>query len=479
MKVTFLDLPNFLGRQNVERVFGCTYTLYPMPNIFSLLNAAIIRDSGIKVRYIDMANEGWKLKKFTRFINNDDSDAYVFHSVNLSVKSDIFAHSLIRREKPSVALIYTGPAPTYFTGSFLTDNNTFVVRGESDYTLRDLVLRLENRQKVFGGLNGISYLDGGNIINNPMRPLIDDLDALPFPARDLLNNNLYYNPKLDRRPFTAMQTSRNCSYRCSFCVPNSFNFARELEHKKFNANLKPPVRVRSAANVIQEFRLLKDQGYKAVSIIDDQFLWQEERTVSICRGIRELGIEWGCLARADHISDKIAEELRLAGLKYIDLGIESFNQNVLNDVCKDLDVERAYQAIDILKSRGILVKINLILGISPLQDKAVILDDIARARKIGVDAVMFSIATPFPGTVFFERAKLNRWIVNKEYRPESVQSKAIIDYPGLTHKELDSLVRKANLSFYFAPKFILKNIKRIFSPLSLYRGILALKRKFL
>ena len=77
-----------------------------------------------------------------------------------------------------------------------------------------------------------------------------------------------------------------------------------------------------------------------MSIIDDQFLWLEARTIEICEGVRPLGIEWGCLARADHITDHIARQMSLAGCRYIDMGWESFNQEVLSDIRKNLDVKK-------------------------------------------------------------------------------------------------------------------------------------------
>ena len=84
MKITFIDPPDFLGKRNIERVFGCTYSLYPMPNIFSLTSAALLENNGFAADYIDMANEGWRINRFKKFLLSDDSGAYVFHSVNLS-----------------------------------------------------------------------------------------------------------------------------------------------------------------------------------------------------------------------------------------------------------------------------------------------------------------------------------------------------------------------------------------------------------
>lgn len=477
MKITFIDPPNFLTKRSVERVFGCAYTLYPFPNIFSLSAAALLEKEGYRVRYIDMANEGWKLKKVKRFIKEDDSDILVFHSVNLSMMSDLFIFRMIREINNNIITIFTGPAPTYFKENFLRDSNSIVIRGETEVTLSELVNALKTKSDL-DNIEGISFVKEGKIIDNTSRPLVADLDKLPFPARHFLKRNLYYNPKLPRKPFTVVQTSRNCPYQCIFCVPNAYSFACELEYKKYNENKKPPVRLRSPQNVIEEFKLLAKEGYKSVSIIDDQFLWEEKRTIAICEGIKNLDVQWGCLARADKIAHKIAKKMKESGCLYIDIGVESFSQEVLDDIRKDLEIEKVYETVKILKKYNILAKINLMLGVSPLQTEETIKKDINIAKRLGVDAVMFSIATPFPGTEFYKRAKDNNLFVDKDYRPANVQSRSIIRYPHLSESKLDRLVKRANFYFYFSPEFFIKNLRRLFLPLNLYYSLLALKRKF-
>lgn len=478
MKITFIDPPNFLNRNNVERVFGCTYSLYPFPNIFSLSNAAILEKDGFDVRYIDMANEAWGIDRLRRFLKQDPSDIYVFHCVNLSIQPDLRVYEEIRDIRKETALVFSGPAPTYFARDFLKDNKTYVIRGETEFTILELARCLKQQQNL-SHIKGLSFRHNSTIIDNQPRALIQDLDRLPYPARHLLKRDIYYNPKLPKRPFTAIETSRNCPYRCLFCVPNSASFACELEYRRYNLNQKPSIRLRSAESVIAEFKELKTQGYKSVSIIDDQFLWQEDRTVGICIGIKGLDIDWGCLARADHITEEIVKYMIGSGCRYVDIGVESFRQDILDYIRKDLKVEKIYQAVRLLKKYGILAKINLILGSSPLQTRQDIEMDIKKAKELDVDAIMFSIATPFPGTEFYKLAKENKWFTKGDYYPESVQLKAVINYPKLTNSELNWLIKKANLSFYFSHKFIRKNLKRLFQPKNFYAALKALKQKFL
>ncbi|MCM8792088.1 MAG: B12-binding domain-containing radical SAM protein [Candidatus Omnitrophica bacterium] len=477
MKITFIDPPNFFHKRNIERVFGCTYSLYPIPNIYSLYNAAVLEKDGFLVNYIDMANENWSKRRILNFIEKDDSDIYCFYTVNLSMDSDIRIAEEIRRRKGDAYIIFCGPAPTYFDKRFLKDESIFVIRGETEETILELIRCLKKGQSYLN-IKGVSFLMDGKFFVNPMRPLIDNLDVLPFPARHLLKKEIYYNPKLPLRPFTVIQTSRNCPYRCVFCAPAALSFAVELEYKRYNEGKKPPLRLRSAESVVEEFEKLHFQGYKSVSIIDDQFLWDKKRTMKICEGIKSLGIQWGCLARADHLNEEIVKMLSESNCRYVDIGVESFRQNILDDIKKDIKLEMIYEAVRLLKKYNILCKVNLVLGSSPLQTRRDIKEDIRIVRHLGVDAVMFSIATPFPGTEFYKLAKQNGWFIRKDYYPESIQTKAIISYPHLSYRELNYLIKFANLSFYLSKEFIKKNIKYILNIRYFLNALMAFKRKF-
>ena len=94
-----------------------------------------------------------------------------------------------------------------------------------------------------------------------------------------------------------MISSRGCAYNCYYCVPNSLDFAREIEFKRYDPmRKKPPVRMRSAKNIIEEIKMLHSQGFNSISFLDDQFVWNKERIIKICDGIKDLNMEWSCLA---------------------------------------------------------------------------------------------------------------------------------------------------------------------------------------
>jgi len=461
MKITFL-VPPPIDTKIPERVAGCAYLLYYVPNIFLLSAAAVLEKDGCKVRYIETTIQRWERRHFLTFLKEDLSDVYCFYSVNLSQNVDIQALRDIRDKRGNVPVIFFGPAPSDRPDEFVVDEDSYVVRGEPEYAMLELVQSLKNGSDIHE-IGGVSFRENGEIFHNHTREPIENLDTLPFPARHLLEEkDVYYNPKLGKRPFTAVCTSRGCSYRCTYCVPSSLSFSRELEYKHHYGR-KPPVRKRSPEHIVEEFKLLHSQGYKAVNVQDDQFVWGEERTVKICEEIHKLGIVWGCSARSDHLNETIVKSMARANCKFIDLGVESFNQEILDYIQKDIDVKKNEEAIKLIKKYGISAKINVMFGASPLETKETIKRNMKEVKRLRVDQVMYNIANPFPGTEFYKTAKEKKLFVFGDYKPVDVAKEANIAYPHMSKKDLEKAVRYANFSFFLSPRFIFKNIRRITS----------------
>ena len=320
-----------------------------------------------------------------------------------------------------------------------------------------------------GDIKGISYLKHGRITETETYGVIEDLDSLPFPASHLIQEKQdeYFNPKLPNRPVTLILTSRGCSFRCYYCVPNAISWARELEWKRFHNGKKPPVKLRSPQNIIEEFKLVKEQGYKAVSVVDDLFLFGgKKRILDICAGLKGVGLPFGVLARCDLIlDDEMVKALAYAGCKYIDLGIESLDQKVLDDIKKDMDVATVKRAIELLNKYGIEPKANIMFGASPVETKESMEMTIKEVSNLPINYCMFSIATPFPGTEFAEKARKQGFAVEPEINELennlSPTEKALVSYPDLPKEALEKAVKKANRRFYLNPKRILFQLKQV------------------
>lgn len=456
-KISYIE-PVSKDKKIVERVFGCSYANYAFPNIYILIILALL-EKDYRVSYNQQPLYFKDNGTLRKFLTADKNDIYLIFSVNLSMEGDIaFAHNILDIDRDKI-IIFLGPAPTFFTERFIFNKNTYVIRGEPDLTAPDLIAALAlNREPQ--AIAGVSYLKNGRIIHNQARAIVEELDALPFPARNLVEPKGFFNPKLGASPFTAMLTSRGCSHRCIYCVPGALNFARELEFKKTHG-YKPPVRLRSAENVIEEFKILKGAGYRAVSIIDDQFVWDKQMTLDICGGISGLNLSWGCLSRADHLDEELIKAMQEAGCEYVDIGVESFAQQILDYTKKETTVEKLAAGIRLLKKYKIFVKLNILLGASPDETKETIKYTFRRIKELNPDQVMFDVCSPFPGTDFYEIAKRENWLLGGSYHPIDVAHSASIGYPHLSGRKLEKIVGRANLRFFFNPKFIIKNIFRL------------------
>lgn len=481
MKVTFLIPPCYDNKQPAERSAGCTRIVYPMINIYELTAAATLREvGGFDVGYRDFVfgHGAGDKKGFAEFATSDTSDIYAIWAVNLSLESDLRAVAMLRETRRDVPVIFMGPGPTYYLRKVLSiGGNTYVVRGEVELSLLELCRCLaEGKQPV--GVKGVSYVDvDGTVVNNPSRPLNADLDSLPFPARDLLGDREYHNPKLKTGPYTTMFTSRNCPYRCIYCVPSSMSFAREIEWHADHPGRKPTIGFRSLESIEAEVAELASQGYKAIGFMDDNFIWNYERTAGICDIMRRHGMVWGCQARVDAITEPIAEELGRSGCMYVDLGIESFDREILEYVRKGITPEDIYRSVELLKKHDVPVKMNALIGCSPLETPDTVRHTLREAKRLGVDQVMFNIVSPFPGTEYYEMCKKNGWIKGGEYRPTDVQHESILNLPSITAKEMERLLFRNNLSYFLSPRFVMKQIGRFKSWKEFTAALHALKIK--
>ena len=476
MKLAFIVPPCFDHRQPAERTAGCTRVVYLAPNIYELTAAAALaQNPAYEVSYHDFVYHKTTPEQFDAFFAADDSDVYLMWTVNLSITTDLHAIEVLRRHRPDAKVVLMGPGPTHFTKRCLPDANVFVVRGEPEESLQELIAAL-GEGKSPEGIRGISWLSDGKVVNNPPRPLIKDLDALPLPARHLLGDARYYNPKLKCGPYTTVVTSRNCPYKCIYCVPSSLTFAREIEFRAEHGR-KPTIGFRSAENIEKEIAALAAEGYKAIGFMDDNFIWNEKRTAEICDIMKRYGMVWGCQARADAITEPIAKMLGESGCRYVDLGVESFDEAILKYINKRETAEDIYRAVDLLKKYKVPVKLNVLIGSSPLETRETVIHTLKEAKKLHVDQVMFNIVSPFPGTEFYKLCKENGWLETPDYVPTDVQRESILKLPNLSAKEMEKLLFRNNIQYFLSPRFIARQLGRFRSFSEFSHALKALKIK--
>jgi radical SAM superfamily enzyme YgiQ (UPF0313 family) len=330
----------------------------------------------------------------------------------------------------------------------------FILRGEPELTLRELVEMLEGRDQGRGqdlastlaSILGLAWRNGAEIVVNPDRPFIPSLDDLPMPLHHLLPLDKQRMPMI-RGPFTFIVTSRGCPAGCKFCI----------KHVSYQTS----VRIRSPQLILEELKLLADLGVHHVHMYADLFTVNREQVVELCRRIIESGlkVKWTCNSRVDYVDEEMLRLMGRAGCWYISWGIESANAEILKRAHKGYRKEQAARALGWAKAAGIKNWGFFIIGL-PGETEATIQETITYAKSLPLDICLFHIAAPYPGTPFFYEVVQNGW-----FRPDTaweevdMDQSTVLDYPGLPAERLEYWQKRATREWSLRPGPMLTFIK--------------------
>ena len=294
-----------------------------------------------------------------------------------------------------IKVVVGGPHASFMAEEILESGSAdFVVRGEGEKTMLELVKALSQGGNL-EQIRGLSYRLDNEVTHNADRTYSDDLDTLPFPARNLLNMDKYRTSKLGTRSITSILTSRGCPYQCSFCA--SSKLAGTFW------------RARSVESIIEEIQFVKDTyGYRAFAFVDDNFTLNPQRVIDLCEEIskRNLDVHWWCFSRVDTIvkNPEMVSLMYEAGCRSTYIGIESRNQETLDSYNKKISADISREAISILKDNKIEMTASFIIG-ALNEDKEMVEDTLRFAKSLNPNTVSFTILTPYPGTDLFEQVK--------------------------------------------------------------------------
>ena len=299
------------------------------------------------------------------------------------------------KERIECPVVVGGPHATLFRERVAADPNVdYVVFGEGEETLRELVRAIaangpRPNDERLTQIQGLCFGSAGKVICNPARPLIKDLDSLPFPARHLFELSRYplYAPNGER--MMTLLSSRGCPYNCSYC---------------FKGIVGRTYRQRGPGSIIAEIRgLMEAYGYRYFYFIDDLFTIDRRRLSAIAERMIEekLDIRWQCLARVDRVTPDLLQLMYHAGCREVRYGIESGNPQILERIGKEITLEQVRKAVAWTAEAGILAKGYFMLGL-PGDTEETMQETIRFASELKLDQAMFSLTTPFPGTRLWE-----------------------------------------------------------------------------
>ncbi len=317
---------------------------------------------------------------------------------------------------------------------------------EGEQTFLELVLTLESGGDL-SQVNGIVYMHDGEMVRTPARPYIQDLDSIPFPARDLLPMKNYFHTYPYPSPthlFSTMMTSRGCPYQCRFCGTD-FLWGRK-------------VRERSMDNIFEEINeLMQKYRISLIFMDDDLFTLNKKRVMTFADEIlrRNLKLTWICHGRADSFDEEAAMLMKRSGLAEIQLGLESGDQDVLDGAKKVLTLDETREGIRILKKAGIAQWATFILGNSGETVESM-RRTVRFAMELDCTYSSFLVLLPFPGTDIFREYKEKNYIKTYNWARYNMHFPPVFETETLKADDIMNMKKFANRKFYMRPKKFLQ-----------------------
>ncbi|MFH1504513.1 MAG: radical SAM protein [Candidatus Omnitrophota bacterium] len=402
----------------------------PFP-FFLAYAAAVLKREGKSVKLFDAIAEGVSEENFFKKIYCFNPEFILVETSCPSFKNDLRIIHKIRDILPDCQIALSGPQASVFPEKILREYSIikYILLGEYEYILLNLINCLEKKINL-KSVSGLAYREDGEIKINFSQPAIDNLDSLPWPERE--DMNIYkYNDGFAGLPVPNVQicASRGCPFQCNFCLwPQTIY--KERKYRK-----------RNPVDVVDEMEyLLNNFKFKAVYFDDDVFNINKDYVLNICNEIvkRKIKIPWAIMARVDLMDKSLLKVMSGAGLYAVKYGIESGDQNILNSCGKDMDLDKAYQAIRLTKQFGIKVHLTFCLGL-PGETKQTIRRTVKFIRDVQPDSSQFSLATPFPGTEYFEYLKNRGELISEDWQSYDGNYKCVVQTPDLSSGELERI----------------------------------------
>ncbi len=410
--------------------------------------AAVLEQAGYEVDIIDAVALGLKPGMALERIVAGDYGLIVVNTATPSIADDLSMAASIKKSLPASYVVLLGPHVSIFSEQALEASHAdALVRGEPEYTVAELAAALVS-ERTFEEIRGLTVRDLAGARHFPDRPMNEDLDSVPFPARHLLPMDKYRSAVWGKTPFTTMLTSRGCFYGCIYC-PYRIGHGTKW-------------RPRSPANVVDEIEECVGRfGVREILFRDPLFTADRDRAIEISNLIVERGVtvDWRCETRADLATEEMIEAFSRAGCKEINFGIESASPQILERVGRvPIKRERIRKVFQACRKAGIETMAFFIIGL-PGETEETVEQTIGLALDLGPDIAQFTAATPYPNTPYYEQLRADR-LLSEDWSLYTSRA-PVIGTKDLNPEKLQCLIQRAYRKFYFRPGYVLMRLKKL------------------
>lgn len=450
MRILLIQTPNVTG------------TLLNLPGkevpLSLLYLAAVARAQGHEVRVLDLDFLGGIAPHLDRALSEFEPVLVGVSAYTTNVARAADIASRVKQARPQTTTVLGGFHASALPKRVLCEfpSFDFVIVGEGEYTLLDLaaaipvIARGRIQDSPLPQIAGLAWRDGENIMVNERRPLIDDLDTLPFPARDLVPvaryvpdpGNFYHLPS------TGILYSRGCPYHCTFCSKSVFQNV---------------IRYRRPETVIDEMRECGARwGIRDFRFEDEGPTLNIKRVRELCEAILGAGLRvtWHCYSRVDSVEEDDLRLMQRAGCYHVTYGIESGSPRTLERIDKRLSLEQARRIVATTKRLGLECKANFIIGF-PWETREDLDQTIRFAFDISPDLATFNVFKPLPGSSLYEELERAGKLRHTKWEDYFATSESLLFESNFTEPEMKRILKRTILRFHLRPRFIAQRLRRL------------------
>jgi len=388
--------------------------------------------------------ESKALEKFKQDLKDFQPDFLVVNVASTTFENDLSVLPIAKEILPNLITIAKG-------AHFLTSNTDvlynykaldLIMVGEVEETLKEIL-----QEKPYQLIKGLCYRDGFVAKYTGKRPFIKNLDKIPFPARHLVDNNIFRRPD-NNKVQAIIKVSRGCPFHCFFCLATPVSGSK--------------VRVRSVENIVEEIReCVEKYNIKNFLFWSDVFNFDREWTIQLCQAIINCGLKitWSSNTRADTADAEMAELMYQSGCRLVSIGVESGSQYVLDKIGKKITIDNIRDTVKIFKKAKIKTYNYFVIGL-PWDDEETIEQTIRFAIELDSDFISFYTASPLPGTRFSKYVK-DQHLFGEDDSWQDVYFYPVVKTHFLTKERVFELHKSAIKRFYLRPRFILRSLLNI------------------
>ncbi len=432
--------------------------------------AAMLEREGIGIDLLDAHALGMSEEDILSYIDEKRPPVVGFTVMTFMLHQALSLAGELKKMPGPPLIVFGGPHPTIRPEESITRWGADIsVIGEGERTTVELMGRIKRGPEAWEGVPGLAFRSEGRIVRTARREMIQDLDAIPFPARHFLPMDRYQTIHTGRKKFATIMTSRGCPGKCMFC------------YRPFGR----VVRCRSLDNVMGEIgELVERYRVEEISILDDAFTEDRERVVRFCERVIESGLEFawrlGNGTRVDLIDEDLLRLMKKAGCYEVAFGVESGDDEVLRKIGKRITTSQVKVAFAAARRVGMDTIGFFMIG-HPFDTVDTMKKTIDFAIELDPTYAQFTMSTPLPGTALWSwvRRHGKSLIGDDVTKLDFLGGTPHYETENFTREDARRMYRRAYRKFYMRPKYILRYVSRIRSwndIIVLLKGLFYLRR---